>query len=79
MGLFVARTDALLVLVLFAAILLGAFTTHRLARALPPVRRMTPDWESWTRARDFPMGLALSGTLVIYLLLPFLVTAVTVS
>jgi prepilin peptidase CpaA len=72
MGLFVARTDALLVLVLFSAVLLGAFATHRLARAVPGVRGMTPDWESWTRARDFPMGLALSGTLLIYLLLPFL-------
>lgn len=79
MGPFIARPDALLVLVLFAAILLGAFATHRLARRLPIVRRLTPDWESWQRTRDFPMGLALSGTLLIYLILPFLVGEVTVS
>ena len=24
-------------------------------------RAMTPDWESWTQRRYFPMGLALSG------------------
>lgn len=73
MGLFIARPDALAVLVLFAAILLGAFATHRLARRVSAVRRLTPDWESWQRARDFPMGLALSGTLLIYLVMPFLI------
>lgn len=76
---FVAMQDALVVLVLFSAILLGAFATHRLARMLPPLRRITPDWESWTRNRDFPMGLALSGTLIFYFLLPLLVPEVTVS
>ncbi|ABV92863.1 peptidase A24A prepilin type IV [Dinoroseobacter shibae DFL 12 = DSM 16493] len=76
---FVALQDALLVVVLFSAILLGAFATHRLARMLPAVRRLTPDWESWTRKRDFPMGLALSGTLIFYFLLPVLLPQVTLS
>lgn len=76
---FVAMQDGLLVLVLFSAILLGAFATHRLARMVPPIRRMTPDWESWTRKRDFPMGLALSGTLIFYFMLPLLLQGVTLS
>lgn len=55
------------VLPLFAACLLGAFAAHRLARRIPFVRNATADWASWTH-RDFPMGLALSGTLIFYLL-----------
>jgi prepilin peptidase CpaA len=38
---------------------------------VPPLRRALPDWESWNR-KDFPMGLALAGTLIFYLLAPFL-------
>lgn len=63
--------NPVLVLALFCACLLGAFATHRLARMIPAVRRAASDWESWTR-KDFPMGLALSGTLIFYLLAPFL-------
>jgi prepilin peptidase CpaA len=63
---FFTGADPRVVGALFAACLLGAFATHRLARALPAVRARVPDWQSWTRA-DFPMGLALSGTLVFYL------------
>ena len=39
----------------------------RLARRVPAVRAATPDWASWTH-KDFPMGLALSGSLIFYLL-----------
>jgi prepilin peptidase CpaA len=38
---------------------------------VPRFRAATPDWESWTH-RDFPMGLALSGTLVFFPLLGLL-------
>lgn len=55
-----------LILVLLAAFLLGAFAAHRLMRAVPAVRAATPDWVSWTR-KDFPMGLALVGTFLTYL------------
>jgi prepilin peptidase CpaA len=65
---FVDPGDARVVLVLFAAVLLAAFVTHRAARALPAMRAAFPTWESWTRS-DFPMGLALGGTLIFYLLL----------
>jgi prepilin peptidase CpaA len=62
---FFAAADLRMVLALFAACLLGAFASHRLMRATPAFRAATPDWESWTN-KDFPMGLALSGTLVFY-------------
>ena len=63
------RLDHLqVVLILFAAFLLGAFAAHRLLRAIPAVTAMAPDWVSWKR-KDFPMGLALVGTLLTYLTL----------
>lgn len=68
MALFIPSADTLAFLMLFAAVLLAAFATHRIFRAVPAVRRSFPQWQSWTR-RDFPMGLALSGSLTFYLLL----------
>ena len=59
--------DLRFVLALFAAAIIGAFVSHRTVRAIGPVRAMTSDWASWTH-KDFPMGLALSGTLVFYFL-----------
>ena len=61
------HADIRFVLGLYAACLLGAFAAHRLARLIQLFRRATADWASWTHA-DFPMGLALSGTLIFYLL-----------
>ncbi|MDD8023395.1 MAG: prepilin peptidase [Paracoccaceae bacterium] len=63
-----AYGDVMLTLILLSAFLLGAFVTHRLARSIPALRAMAPDWVSWTR-KDFPMGLALVGTLWTYLLI----------
>ncbi|WP_434288646.1 A24 family peptidase [Celeribacter sp. SCSIO 80788] len=68
MALFIPLADLGPVLTLFAAFLIGAFFAHRLLRALPPVRRATPDWVSWEH-RKFPMGLALAGTMISYLTL----------
>ena len=65
---FVAAADALALLTVFAALILGAFAAHRLMRALPPVRRAVPHWQSWT-AEKFPMGLALGPGLALYLAL----------
>ena len=47
--------------------LFGALILHRIARATPAIRRLTPDWESWTRQRYFPLGLTLSLILIVYL------------
>lgn len=65
---FVAWGDVAMFLPLFAAVLLAGFATHRAFRRFAFMRRTTPDWASWTRP-DFPMGLALGGTLVFYLIL----------
>ncbi|WP_273523098.1 A24 family peptidase [Rhodosalinus sediminis] len=65
---FVAPGDALAVTVLFAGVLLAAYVAHRLARATP-LRALAPDWESWQRTKDFPMGFALGPTLLAYLAL----------
>ena len=65
---FIAPGDLRLVIALFAACLLAAFCTHRIAKH-SGLRRMAPDWESWNRGRDFPMGLALGATLSFYLVL----------
>ncbi|WP_101067445.1 prepilin peptidase [Roseovarius salinarum] len=63
---FIALGDVVLLCIIFTASLLAAFATHRLAKHTA-LRRLAPDWESWSRGRDFPMGLALAGTLAIYL------------
>jgi len=56
-------------LYLFAAVAIAAFVTHRGFRRIPAVANALPHWESFHRA-DFPMGLALSWVLVLYLALP---------
>ena len=63
---FFVGSDLRFDLGLFAACLLGAFSAHRLLRATP-YRSAVPDWASWTNPR-FPMGLALAGMLIFYLL-----------
>jgi prepilin peptidase CpaA len=65
---FIAFGDLRLVLAIFAATLLAAWVTHRIAKH-SPIRRAVPDWESWDQGWDFPMGLALGGALAIYLTL----------
>lgn len=65
---FFLAGDLRLVLPLFAAVLLGAFAAHRSLARVPAYRGATADWESWRR-QDFPMGLALAGTLAFYLVL----------
>ncbi|MGD9866044.1 MAG: prepilin peptidase, partial [Pseudodonghicola sp.] len=44
---FVAPGDLRLLLALFAANLLAAFATHRLAK-YTPLRRIAPHWQSWS-------------------------------
>ncbi|MEQ9694842.1 prepilin peptidase [Shimia sp. SDUM112013] len=68
---FIAVGDIRFLIVIFSANLLAAWITHRIAKH-SPVRRLVPDWESWDQGWDFPMGLALGGTLAIYLVLGIL-------
>lgn len=54
-------------LLIFAVCLLGSLALHRIAGAIPAIRRATPDWVSWNAGRNFPMGTGISAALVIYL------------
>ena len=65
---FVGLPDAAAFCYLLAAVTIAAFAVHRTVRAIGPLRRLAPGWESWHRT-DFPMGLALAGALVIHLAL----------
>ncbi|WP_253913262.1 prepilin peptidase [Pseudoruegeria sp. HB172150] len=64
---FIPLADARNFLLLFAAVLLAAFVTHRVFRAMPGWRARTAGWKSWEDKR-FPMGLALGGSLAFYLI-----------
>lgn len=63
---YFVQSDLRFDLGLFAACLLGAFAAHRLMRA-SPFSTATANWASWSNPR-FPMGLALAGMLIFYLL-----------
>ncbi|WP_299141434.1 prepilin peptidase [uncultured Tateyamaria sp.] len=66
---YVALGDVRLLMALFAAVLLASYAAHRIAKH-SPLRRMAPNWESWSQeAKKFPMGFALGPTLAIYLVL----------
>ncbi|MCA0927751.1 prepilin peptidase [Ruegeria profundi] len=65
---FVWVGDLNLILFILATTTVAAFAAHRLAMHTP-LRKMAPDWESWNRTKHFPMGLALGGSLAIYLIL----------
>lgn len=64
----IATADVAAVLYIFSVCLLLGWVIHRLAR-MTPLRRLAPDWASWTSGRRFPMGLPLAMTLVAYLAL----------
>ena len=61
-------SDWPMVALLLAATTIAAVIIHRGARALGAAK-LTPEWESWARAKDFPFGLALGPTLSFYLIL----------
>ncbi|MFW5654523.1 MAG: prepilin peptidase [Roseicyclus sp.] len=66
---FVAPGDYMFFLMLFSLVLIGSWATHRGAGRVPALRRATADWASWDQGKLFPMGVALAGALVIYLVL----------
>lgn len=66
-GLFVGGNIGEILLITFVS-MIGSLLLHRILRSLSFVRNATPDWESWTRKRFFPFGLALSCIVVFYLL-----------
>ncbi len=65
---FVWPGDYTLMILILMATTLAALVTHRVARNTA-LRRIAPDWESWTRRKQFPLGFPLGGSLAIYLIL----------
>lgn len=64
---FIHLGDVRFLVALFAANLLAAYVAHRIGK-YSGLKNIAPHWESWTNPK-FPMGLALGGTLAIYLAL----------
>lgn len=64
---FIHLGDVRFLMALFAANMLAAFFAHRLGKHTG-LRNIAPHWKSWTNPK-FPLGLALGGTLAIYLIL----------
>ncbi len=65
-ALFVAPIDAGNVVIMLALMGPVALLLHRIAGGLF-ASKMLPEWESWQRKREFPMGLPLTASLLIYL------------
>ena len=65
---FVALGDLGLFMLILSALAVVTFLVHRLARQVPAVRAATPGWASWER-REFPFGIALAPSLIVYLAL----------
>ena len=65
-ALFVAPEHALRVVIMLALLGPVALILHRLVGSMF-AREAFPEWESWQRRREFPWGLPLTATLLIYL------------
>lgn len=63
---FIPTEDIALFLVIFSLTSIAAFVLHRAASRIAAIRQRTVGWESWSR-REFPAGLALGPSLLIYL------------
>lgn len=66
-ALFVNRGDIPKFAILMAACLLVGYVAHRALRATPVATKLAPDWESWSRLKEFPAGLSLGFLLITYL------------
>jgi len=63
---FIPLSDLSLVSLMLAANLLASLATHRMVKH-SPLRKLAPDWKSWSSGNKFPMGVSLGGTLAIYM------------
>lgn len=64
---YIAAGDERLLMGVVAACFLGAYATHKIAK-YSPLRKLAPDWVSWTRGKKkFPAGLAFGFSLIAYL------------
>lgn len=63
---YIWAADFRVALAILMAGILAAFAAHRIAKHTP-LRKIAPDWKSWSSGSKFPMGLALGGSLATYL------------
>jgi len=74
-ALYIAPGDYLLFLQLFAVVTISSWLAHRTAGKIPALRRALPGWSSWNNDALFPMGIALSGSLIAYFCLALLLAS----
>lgn len=67
-ALFVPRYDAGYVIFILALAALLAVFSHRMFGKLGFAKSITENWESWHSGKNFPLGLALSGAFLFYLI-----------
>jgi prepilin peptidase CpaA len=67
---FVALDDTGFVLMLLGSGMLAGLLIHRTAKAIPAVRNLVPNWESWAQGKRFPMGFPMGAVLIVYLAIP---------
>jgi len=60
---FVALGDWNILVFVYATAFLVCYALHRIAKH-SPLRRLAPDWQSWSSGKRFPMGVALGATLI---------------
>ncbi len=65
--LYVAYEDLAPFFMTFLIMTISAFLTHRGFRLAGAAGWTNAEWKSWTSGKNFPMGLALSGALLFYL------------
>ncbi len=68
---FVAREDIGRMMMLLGLCMLAGYISHRIAKH-SALRRIVPEWESWTAGKRFPMGYPMGVALLIYLAWPLL-------
>ncbi|OUD08871.1 hypothetical protein BVC71_09110 [Marivivens niveibacter] len=68
---FVSRQDAPMMMYILAAAILIGVGLHRVAK-YTALRKLAPNWESWSTGKRFPMGFPLGMALIAYLIAPFI-------
>lgn len=69
---FVALDDVGFIFILLGAGMFFGYLVHRIAKAIPAIRNLVPEWESWHQGKRFPLGFPMGAVLIIYLALPLL-------
>jgi len=67
--LFVDPADVTFFMRILGVMALAGLLTHRMLGRMPAMRAMAPNWTSWTAKGVFSYGVALSLSLIYYLML----------